>query len=99
MRVPDELKQMLGRLDCNAEYLIDLPDALASRAARRSDFAQREIVAAFLDDLLSNSPSYEDLQKVWWSGPIEILFKDEAYLRKFFKLLREELNRPPLMER
>ncbi|MBI4273152.1 MAG: hypothetical protein HY659_00435 [Rhizobiales bacterium] len=92
MQIPKELKAMLGRLDSNAEYLIDFPEELVFRALRTSNPIQRAVAKRFLDDLLNSTPSYQDLQKVWWSGPVEIIFKDENYLRDFFKLMRDQLE-------
>lgn len=91
MQIPEELKKMLGRLDCNAEYLIDSPEALVRRAIRVSSATERRTAKAFLEELLNNDPSFQDLMRVWFCGPIEIVFKDEAYLRNFFKLMRDEL--------
>ncbi|HEY4773982.1 MAG TPA: hypothetical protein VIH40_04105 [Xanthobacteraceae bacterium] len=94
MRVPEELKRMLGLLDCNVEHLVAFPEALVSRAVRESSSAERKVVKVFLDELLSRNPSYQELEKVWWSGPIEIIFKDEEYLRNFFRLMRDQLDKP-----
>lgn len=91
MLIPEEFKAMLGRLDCNAEYLIDYPEALISRASRVASPEQRRTVKTFLDEFLRNNPSDLELHKLWFSGPIEIGYKDQAYLRQFFELMRDRL--------
>ena len=67
-------------------------DALAKFGVRGISAEDSEVVAAFLDELLSAQMSEDELKAVWWSTSADVYFKDGEQLVLFLKSMREKLG-------
>jgi hypothetical protein len=67
-------------------------DALATFGARGIPAPDRDVVAAYVDELLNGQMSGDELKAIWWSTPADVYFKDSEQLISFLKLIRAKLG-------
>jgi len=70
----------------------DPPEQWIAFARRHLDQNERNAARRFLDDLLSEPRSREELQRVWFDSGAEVYFPDEHDLRQFLSLARDMLT-------
>jgi hypothetical protein len=91
MQIPDEFFDFCLYLHQDSFYVYGIEaEDIAAGAIKHMSKAQKQKLAAFLDELLIGNYSEDQLQEIYRRGDPEISFSP---LRYFFGLVRDALNR------
>ena len=91
MQIPDEFFDFCLYLHQDSFYVYGTePEDIAAGAINHMSKAQKQTLAAFLDELLTGNYSDDQLQEIYRRGDPEISFSP---LRYFFGLVRDTINR------
>lgn len=93
IRAPEEFKKACQNLGQGLE--ISSGQQMAEIALIGIDQRERRVIKAFLDDLLKNEHSLDELKEFWWSMPADIVFHEGEGIVAFLTLLRDEIARGP----
>jgi hypothetical protein len=97
--LPPEFKKACRNLGQNIGYEQPSMEVIVNYALSNLDRNDAAVIRKFLDDeLLSGRRDDRALMETWWSTPASIYFHDGQELRRFLRLLREALGRPPYVD-
>jgi hypothetical protein len=95
MHVPPEVDEVLRNFHQGLMYdRFASVEEMVERALVGTNERQRKAVAAFLDELLSEQRSADELQRIWWQTSADIFFPDEQGLLALLNALRAAVTAP-----
>jgi hypothetical protein len=91
MLIPEAFKRLGKQFHQDVAVVHESSDDMIKSAIRGFNQNERRIIAAFLDELLSDRYNDIELRNVWWKSSAEIDFASAAQLRSFLRLVRSKL--------
>ena len=95
VRVPDEFKKACRNLGQDLDLFVKSLDDLVYTALIGITATEATAIRSFLDQLLSDRYSPDQLKSIWWSTPADLVFHDSRDVVTFLTRLREVISKPP----
>lgn len=92
---PPQFKQMCQNFGPNLSEFVSSWDDLVQHALIGINQSDARAIGPFVEELLEDQYSDEDLKEFWWTLPVTSAFHDGKDVREFLRRLREALSRPP----
>ena len=98
MELPEEFIELCGYIDglshIKEDTVVQWVAGAVSRFnhAHSNDARATNAVRQFLDEVLSGNRDGAELQKIWHQTGAGFLVADHQELRRFFELIRDEMN-------
>jgi hypothetical protein len=92
INIPSEFRYLVGCFHQDSLEGIASEQEWIAAAVEFLGETQKEVVRGFLDDVLSGDVSNADLRRIWESSDPDFLIPNEAELRQFLTLMRNNLG-------
>lgn len=92
---PKEFNDVCRNMGPSLEEFAQTPEDIMQAALSGVGPVQAKVISRFLDELLGQDLSPEQLKEFWWSTPATTVFLKGEEIATFLKRMREVLLQPP----
>ncbi|MBU1212967.1 MAG: hypothetical protein KJ587_17105 [Alphaproteobacteria bacterium] len=93
MKIPKEINDVCRNFHQDIHLHTKTLDDMVEFATNGIGDTERKIVAAYLDEILSDRFSDDDLKDIWYKTPADVYFPEGGHLRQLLEKMREALSK------
>lgn len=92
---PPAFKSMCQNFGPDLGEIVSSWEDLSLLALHNLEISEARSLVPFIEELLSDRYSDEDLKEFWWTMPVTTVFDSGNDVRRLLQQIRETLSQPP----